>query len=556
MHLWTEEGHEKIDWVPYVFIDDPLNGNTKNLNGDKVSKKTFDSYNEYYSFQKDNYSLYENKVRPEIQFLTERYYETPDEDIPTPKLLIYYLDIEVNYEQEFPKPSLAKYPICLISIRNSVTEKTVTFGEKEYTGDMKEDVTYVHCPDESELLRKFFTYMANNAPDVISGWNVDKFDLAYLINRDKKINAGKYFNLLSPINMVKTWQSKDGGVNIDIAGITIVDYMFLYKWYSPNNLESYKLDFVSNFELDVGKLDYSEAAVDLRELYQNDWNTYVDYNIIDCKRVNELGRKLGYIRLVQAFSLLTKVPMKYYDKATQLVEGLMLVHARRNDLCVPRLVGGSQETFEAAWVKEPQKGKHSWLFSVDIASSYPSHIIVMNMSVETYFGRILGIHEGGIMQYLKNGEDLPEFGLSKGDGEGPEMMKGNKLKSFNIAIKKGLFSVAPCGTVFINNKPGIISTVERTVFFKRKQIKGMMKEAKGEERERLFAFQWALKILLNSVYGAMAVPYSRYYNQDIAEAITSGGRYTIRSSEKFANEIMNNPDEGFLKIIEGIKEKY
>jgi len=105
-----------------------------------------------------------------------------------------------------------------------------------------------------------------------------------------------------------------------------------------------------------------------------------------------------------------------------------------------------------------------------------------------------------------------------------------------------LFSVAPCGTIFLNNKPGVISTVERNIFNKRLDIKKLMRESEGGKRDRYFSFQWALKILLNAVFGATSVPYSRYFNIDIAEAITSCGRHTIKSGENYTNEVLNTPD--------------
>ena len=555
--LWTSDGYEEIPWVPYVFVKAP-DGEYKDLDGKSTSEKSFQNYNEYATFQKNNVDIYENKVKPEIQYLAERYSNIPDEEVQPPELLVYYIDIEVAYVSEFPHPNKAKYPVTLVSVRNSLTGNTIVFGEKEYTGDYK-NVDYIHCPNERDLLRKFFGYMYENPPDVISGWNVTFFDMAYLIKRDENINDGKYYTLLSPVGIVKTWKGKNKRnqvvLNIDIAGVSIIDYMYTYQWYTPHNLESYKLDFVSKFELEKGKLDYSDSGEDLRDLYKNDWNKYVEYNIIDCERVNELDAKLGYIKLIQSLSLLTKSPMKYFDKVTQLVEGLMITHARRTNLCVPYLAGGSQEWFDGAYVKEPQKGKHSWLFSVDITSSYPSHIITLNMSTETYFGRIIGIQEDKIARYM-NKKEFPAFEMSKGIGSKVVKFEGKKLDQFNTALKKKIFAIAPCGTIFINNKQGLVSTVERNVFYKRKEVKKLMRKSKGDERDRFFALQWALKILLNSVYGAMSVPYSRWFNKDIAEAITSCGRYTIKSGERFCNKIMNEPDEGLLSLIDSLKLKF
>lgn len=540
MHVWEsidgKDVYSQEYWVPYVFISTPV-GKLKTIEGLPASKKDFNNYQDYYYYCKDYHdNIYENNVRPEIQYLTEKYHNIPDNDIPTPKLKIYYIDIEINSsEGGFPHAYLAEHPICLISVKDSITGRTVTFGEKEYTGES--DTTYVYCPNEKELLRKFFAYMNTYPPHVISGWNIWNFDIPYLINRDKKINNGIFYCNLSPIKVVRTWHSKkDNSLNIDIAGVTILDYMDLYKWYSPNKLERYSLEYVSQFELGKGKLDYSDEAEDLRELYNTNWNKYVDYNVIDCQRVNELGRKLGYIRLVQSLSLLTRVPMRYYNAMTSLIEGALLVHYRRNGLCAPYMMGGHQEYFEAAYVKEPLKGMWSWLFNVDIQSSYPSHIITLNMSTETYFGRIIDIPEEWVIKHMET-KEFPPFRISKPTGVSE--IKGKKLNNFNQALKRKIFSIAPCGTIFSNGKPGVLSTVERNIFEKRIEIKKLMNDAKGNERERYFVNQHSLKIILNAMFGITAVPYSRYFNVDVASAITSCGRHTIKSGEKFVNEYMN-----------------
>ncbi len=547
MHIWDDNGHFEDHWTPYVF-QESTKGEVKTIDGLNAEKLSFRSYYDYYSYCNSHPFLLENKAKPEIQYLAEKYCDTPDENIPTPKMLIYYLDIEVQYTSDsgFPHAHKAEHPVCLISLRNSINGHTTTFGIKQYSGNM-ENLTYNYCPDERVLLKSFFEFMHDNPPHVISGWNCWGFDLPYLINRDKLINNGRFYAYMSPIEIVRTWQSKkDNTLNIDIAGVTILDYMDIYKWYSPNNLERYSLEYVSQFELGKGKLDYSEEAEDLRELYDADWNKYVDYNVIDCKRVNDLGQKLGYIRLVQSLSLLTRVPMRYYNAMTSLIEGLMLTYYRRNGLCAPTLQGGSQETFEAAYVKEPQKGMHKWLFSIDIQSSYPSHIITLNMSTETYYGRIMDMSEDEIISYMQKKEFQP---FRMFNGYKVVDVKGSKLDKFNEAFKRKLFSIAPCGTLFLNTKKGVLSTVERNVFEKRIEIKKLMRQSEGEERERQNAFQKSCKLILNGLYGATSVPYSRYFNTDISEAITSCGRYTIKAGEHYTNELLNKPNDELKTVL-------
>ena len=576
MHLWEKDGEDskysEVYWVPYVFLKSP-EGHIKTIDGETVTKKEFSNYQNYYAYCKDNHSIFENKVKPEIQFLAEEYHPIPDDEIPVPRLRNYFIDIEVAHEGGFPHPEQADHPVVLITIYDNYTGQSVTFGEKELKKKLPKNAIYLACETEQTLLRKFFHYINKFPCDVISGWNIWNFDLPYLINRTKNL-FGKdttMYKMLSPINVVRTWQSKKyNEMNIDIAGMTILDYMDLYKWYSPHNLERYSLDFVANFELEKGKIDYSEF-VDYMDFYNRDWDKFVRYNIIDAKRVFQLEQKLGYIKLVQSLSLLTKVPMKYYAAMTQLLEGALLTHFRRNNMCAPYFAGGHQETFDAAYVKEPQRGIYDWVVDLDIASSYPTAIITLNMSLETYFGRIINLTEEQVVAYTKRRQFQP-FDMYKDTGK--VSFSGLKLQKFNKALEKGLLAVAPCGSVFTTSQPGVLADVERRLFSKRKEVKGQMiemkkelskmvsastKKEKLEERsQQLFDLQWALKILLNAMFGVTAVPYSRYFNTNIAEAITSCGRESVKSGEKFVNYLLQRDwiqNELFLTAMHGMTDK-
>jgi len=549
IHLWEQingkDMYTQIDWVPYVYL--PFqNSNIKTIDGINVRKKEFNTYYNYYEWQKNTSAkMYENKVRPEVQFLAERYYNIPDDDLSVPNLKVYYLDIEVNAEKGFPNPTEANDPITIISIYDNKLKKSISFGIKPLVKKLKDNI-FVLCKSEEELIIKFLKYVNKYPCDVLSGWFIWNFDLPYIINRTIKLfgEKKKIYNLLSPINIVRTWKHEE--INIDIAGVSIIDYFNIYKWYSPNKLEKYTLEYVCQHELGTGKVKYIGT---LGDLYVNDWQEYVKYNITDCKRVSDLEDKLGYIKLVQSLSLLSKAPAKYYNAMTQLIEGALLTHYRRNDMCAPYFAGGSQETFEAAHVKEPIVGMHSWIIDIDITSSYPSHIIALNMSNETYIGRITGLKESQMIYYVKEREFRP-FTMFK-ETTGVSEVRGIKLTNFNKALKKGLIAIAPCGSVFSTAKIGVIPEVERNVFFKRKEVKQKMRNLKNkaskmndcnekynmiEKAQELFSFQWALKIWLNAVFGILAVPYSRYFNTNIAEAITSCGRHTIKQGEKFVNE--------------------
>ena len=586
IHLWEQIDntnlYDIIDWCPYVFIPSTEeDADVKTIFGENAKKKNFRSYYEYYKFLDANKTprISENNVRNEIQFLSERYYGIPDEEMYVPNLLCYYIDIEVLPEKGFPDWKDPKDPIILASIRNGITKQSITFGYdpfemRGYSGNYS-NVRYIVCDSEEDLLRRYFTYIHKYPCDVLSGYNIWSFDLPYIVNRAKVLwgeeKGREFFERMSPINVVNVWDQKSSGeMNIDIGGMTILDYYNVYKWYGKN-LERYTLDYVCKEELGVGKLENSYGS--MREQVEKDWNEFVEYNVIDCERVNDLEDKLGYVRMIQALSLLCKSPMKYYNAQTQLIEGLMLTYYRRNGLCAPHFKGGEQLPFPAAHVKEPKKGMHRWVVDIDITSSYPSHIIALNMSNETFFGRIVRLQEEEIISYTRKRE-FPPFKITKEIKGEWELITfdGDKLRKFNAALKRGLFAISPCGSIFTTNKEGVVAKVEKNVFFKRKEVKSKRKEYglkaneceglerdKYKEREReLDSLQLALKIMMNAFFGILSVPYSRYHNVHIAEAITAGGRHTIKSGQRFCNDILNDPSDSMLALFggDGVKSDF
>lgn len=530
--------------------------------GNFVSKVNFKTTEQYKTFVNDSnhkHILFEDRIKPEIQFLVDRYYTISDDEMAekAPELKVYYIDIEVNRDRPgFPKPEIAEDPIVLISIFDQSTEKIVSFGLKPFTSTYEGDKFY-YCATEKELIQKFLGFMKRYPCDVISGWNIRNFDLLYIYNRIKNLFGAstRLYHALSPAGYVNYWEKeKEYGLtrNIDIAGISILDYMELYKMYSGKRLESFSLQYVSNHELEKGKFDYSTVAQDLKSLYDKDWNTYVEYNKTDVKRVRQLEDKMGLITLVQGLSLFTKCPMKFCDKQTSLIEAAMLTYLRRNNMCAPAMPGGRKKAFEAAIVKDPLIGKYEWIVDADITSSYPTHIIALNMSNETYYGRVEGFTEQEILGFI-NKKEFPEFKIVFFGKRIEKIVSDANLKAFNNSVKKGLLTISPNGIIFKTKPAGCFADVERTMFNHRKEIKDkMLGYFKGGQRVKAIQMrnsQMAIKTTLNGIYGSFSVPYSRYFNLDIAEAITSCGRHTLRSGMDFVNEISNNPNDELMSIL-------
>ncbi len=602
IHLWEtingERQYSVIDWVPYVYINTPDNikNTTKSIYGDDVIRKRFDTYKDYQNYQQNNFDISENKIQPTIQFLTEKYHSFKDPEIP--KLHIAYLDIETPHNDGFPNIIETPAEVCLISVVDETNKKTI-FGINPYNGKNK-DIDFIYCRSEDKLLISFFNWMHDQKFDVYTGWNIASdnktnryggFDLPYLIRRTKKIFGEKtnIYKRLSPVNNVRIWaQTKIEGVyNVTIAGVSILDYLALYKWFTTKNLESYKLDYVSEEELGKHKLDYSEYD-SMWDFYKNDWEGFVDYCLNDSDLVKYLEEKCGYISLAQTLSGYCCVPINNYNSSVALIEGLMLKYFRNNNLCAPRLSSGTQDWFPAALVDIDKPGMFQDVVDLDIASSYPTAIITLNMSLETYFGRIVGFNKQDIRDFKTDkglheplhlgrpfydemvkccrNRKFPEFYILKDIGY--EYYNDKKLEKFNAALKRQLISIAPNGSVFYNKPKGVMAVVEKETYDERVKQKGLKKKYKqlsidteGAESKKYkemsqnrHVLQWAIKILINSMFGIMGVPYSRYFNPHMAEAITSCGRHTIKQGRVYVNELLNDPNQEILNIIDEIKK--
>jgi len=655
----------------------------KSIFGDGVVKKTFKSYKEYREFSENtltNDKVFENNVMPELQFLAHYYHHIEDDDMKMIPLRLNIFDIEVvsekidknklvkirvkgsdsghfytysqyldelssfnNDELEtynektkswekfndlafiikggFPDPELAEWPVVLISCYDSFDNKVYSFGLKEYTGENLNEEWFVYNKYDSELdlLIAYCEFIRDHMPDVVTGWNINRFDFAYVFNRIKNIYAEianeltdennkksvieqgeDLLKMFSPINKISYWKKEVAGKQvtlIDLAGVSIIDYCDLYKRYTKSllriNLESYRLDIVAKFELGKGKLDYSNEYSNLNELYRYDFNKYVDYNVIDVKRVKQIQEKRKFIELVQLLSLVSKCPMKYYESVTKIIEGIFLTYYRRNNLVAEHFYGGVSEAFEAAYVKEPQLGLHQYGCDLDIKSSYPHGMMTLNMGNETYIGTIYKILDGESLVFPKEDEiknytsnrKYPPFIYKTfkynevfvtNDGK----RNAISLDEFNKRLENKEICIAPNGAMFETNKRSCLAEIQKSLFNKRVVYKDKMKEwgikadkirkkyskTKDEsllplieeaenEQARFKSLQVVIKLLINSMYGALSVPYYRGYNLKIAEAICSVGRLAIKNGMSFTNLLLNdiNKSKELVDIINELK---
>ena len=440
------------------------------------------------------------------QFITNKF---PDEITFKKRLVnIVNLDIEVASDDGFPSPDVAEHPIISIALKSSKSSIYHVWGLGDYTPAEGAPVQYRKCNSEEALLVSFLKYWTNNYPDVITGWNVKFFDMPYIINRIAKIGTFAAAKTLSPFKWLREGQAKAmiGGTQqfYEIYGISTIDYLQTFKklGYSYGPQESYRLDHIAYVVVGEKKLSYEEHG-NLHTLYKNDHQKFIDYNIKDVELVERIDQKMGLIELVMTMAY--KAGVNYSDVmgTTAIWDSIIYRDLYANKIAPPPNVEKFKGPYPGGYVKDPHVGSHDWVVSFDLNSLYPNLIVQYNMSPET----LLKSDQGDVCIAANGAAFTKKF-----QGMLPRIIinYSNERK----AIKKDMLAAMQAN----QNNPS--SDTEREI-------------------NRLENRQMAIKILLNSLYGALGNKYFRYFDQSVAEAITTSGQLAILTAETAMNAEMN-----------------
>lgn len=549
----------KTDFSPQLFVKCQEPSDYQTLDGSFVIPIDFNTISEAKEFIKnysevDNFEIFGNE-RYLYQFMSKNF---PDEiDYDMNQLRIYVLDIETTAENGKIDTLNCPEEITLITIKDLISKELVTFGVGDYTHD-REDLTFISCESEEELLNKFVLFWSKNYPDIITGWNVN-FDINYIIKRTERIFGTRVANLLSPwkrINERKEYVNNKENTYYEIVGISNLDYLELYKKFTYTSQESYKLDHISHIELGENKLENPFDT--FREFYQKDWQTFVSYNIKDVELVERLENKMKLIELVLSLAYDAKV--NYEDVLSQVRtwDSLIYNFLNKKNIIIPLNKKSSKsEQFAGAYVKEPKVGLYDWVATFDFTSMYPMNIISLNISPETivtpeYLETIRTPDNDLDINYLLNRMNLRgEIGKVKVNN-----VLDNSVDPYILELcKKFNFTLSPNGVLYNNKEQGFLPQIMERLFKKRKEYKNeqirLEKEMEGEtnpdilERKKK---EWskfniknlATKVTLNSGYGALGNPHGRFYDLRMAEATTLNGQLLIQWVSKDMNNFINN----------------
>jgi len=531
IHLWDDTlGYKSFPYKRYAFKP-AVNGECESIYGDRLTK--------VFKFSKDDKDLFESDVPEVTRVLVDTYLES---DIPSEGHRILTFDIEVEMNTGLPDTTKAENTITSIAIHDSVEDYyyvLILDEDRKVKPKKNNNNSIIPFDSEAELLSKFLTIYESINPTIITGWNIDFFDVPYLFNRLKNILGEKNARRLSPIKEVffspyrKRWF---------IGGVSALDYIVLYKQYNYGMLDNYRLDTVANLELGRGKVEYSG---NLDELMKNDIDKFIDYNLEDVKLVVDLDKKLKFIDLCRGIAHAGHIAYEDVFFSSRIMEGALLCFLRKKGQVAPNKMDkedsdakiesmresgaideeAKDDKFIGAYVKDPITGKHDWIYDLDLTSLYPSIIMSLNISPETKLGKI---ENWDIQRFIKGLDDSYSI-------NGKEIKK-EKLKSF---LDDTGHSISSNGVLYRQDKRGCIPEILSLWFDQRVEFRKLEKkygEAGDMDKYEFYAKrQLVQKILLNSLYGTLGLPSFRFYDIDNAEAVTTAGQSVIKITADMIN---------------------
>lgn len=530
----------RIPFQPTLYLHTPKKGGDYKslLSGKSLHPQKFGEMREAKDFIEEYRGVHNFEVHGTTNFITQFIQEHyPNEigfDINAVNIVSF--DIEVDIRDGYADVNQADKEITSIAYKSSKSDKYYLFGRKDYdktktvTVIDPENIEFVKFESEVQMLQAFIRLWCNDYPDIVTGWNVEYFDIQYIVTRIIRLLGEEAASRLSPWKSInRTTREFFGKVQstYKISGMAVVDYMDVFKkfGYKYGPQESYKLDHIAHVVLGEKKLDYSEYG-NLTALYDENPQLYLDYNLKDTWLIQEFENETSLLALVMTVAYGGGV--NYGDAfGTVGIWEATIYRRLLREKTVPPIKGGpGQRAGElvGGYVKDPKPGMYPWVVSFDLNSLYPHLMLQYNMSPETYLS--------DEREYVT--QDM--------------ILKGEYQNKF------AKMSVAANGACFSNEKLGVIPEIIDEYYNNRSKIKKQMLAVEQQyeiekdplelmrlkrEANQLHNSQMAVKIMMNSLYGATANIYFLYYINDMAEAITMSGQLSIQYAQKCVNDYLN-----------------
>ena len=409
-----ENGEEKtrvVKYKPTLFVS--LNNPTsyqkkhkkKDLYGNVVYPVLFDSMSEAIAYKDESAEMGRDVLGMdsfEFAYIADVYPNVDPKDLRLKNYIrCSNVDIEVT-APEMPDPTSPIYEIDAITHYDSIDDKYYAFDLVERLGDgsvenwcaersilepeIIERVVYFEFDSEQELLAAYIKLYQEKPPSIINGWNVEKFDIPYIIGRIIRNFGEDAPKLMSPFNRYSSRNvtTRYGEQTIyEIHGISVIDTMDLYKKNGGGTPPNYKLETIAQIELGKGKVQYDCEINELREKHHQ---LYIDYNIGDVQTVKEIIEKRNFNALTIFMAYYMKMNFVDILGSIRPWDAKLFDAIKKEGMVVPMFKPSPIQPYGGAFVKEPLVGAYRWLISLDITSLYPTIIRILGASYETYLG--------------------------------------------------------------------------------------------------------------------------------------------------------------------------
>lgn len=506
-------------FVPYFYVKD---GDEVKVPQYYVDKKLFQAYDgntvrkiytrlpEDVAMVRDKFSkTYEADILFPIRYTLDKI-----PDIEPTKAKIIYLDIETLNDGKFPDPGIADQSVVCITMYDNLDDTYTTLVYRPNMAIGTVDDIYdnrlhqvKYFGTEHELLKAFVDYIGQSEADVITGWNVEIFDLRYLINRMRWFNIDP-----SPMSPMRVAYVR-GEREIVIKGVAVVDLLDSYRKLTFSQEESYRLGYIANKVTGEGK---NFEGGDVNRLWNNDVNNLIAYNTNDVRLVKNIDEKLELINFLDEIRRLSGCHLEHTFH-TSKISDCYILRLMHNRTVFPTKIKHDKTEFEGAFVGRWGLGIYDNVAGFDLKSLYPSITLAANLSPET----------------VKNNPSK--------DTSDPSFIYIDDIK-----VRKDI--------------KGFLPEVYDSLFGERDKYKRLMakEEVESPKWKFYYARQYAVKIILNAIYGQTAFVGSRIHDPRIAKTITYMGRQIISWSKTFMENkgfkvLYCDTDSVFVQLKEGTK---
>ena len=537
VHLWTDEGYSVENFQNYGYQEcNEYHSTHRGLKNEPLKKVI--------SWGRDAEGMhYADHTRGNIhtKFLIDKY---GIDDTPSITHKEVFFDIEIEMGGALTPEYIKQAPKPITSIAwwdKQTDEWAIVILDKtgEIKAGIKDGREIIPVKRENDLIEVFLTRMETIAPDIFIGYNSDYFDIPYIYYRIKNRLGERTAKRLSPIKVVEErdprWYPDQP---IKIAGVSSLDYMRLHKKYSFQQEPSMKLDYLGEKYVNQGKIEYDGS---LDKLFAEDKQKFIEYNFVDVLILKKLDEKFKYLDLTKNLAHKGKTTYEEVYQSSRIHDGAISSYLLSEDVIPPNKDSNPfrKDTYAGGYLFCPKTGIYNYMFDEDLTSLYPSIIMSLNIGRETFLGRIVTYNDRDNrlgLNDLKEMDPDREFEIENLKRQ----VKTMTAKQLIELIDKNNLAISANGVMFRTDKPSTLSIVLSKWFDERVKYKKAMQKAfksgDKEEGQLNHLRQYTMKILLNSLYGATALPSFRYGSILLSEGITLTGQRIIQDSGTFINK--------------------